>query len=81
MNSKYHIVCAANQDQLEKDGYTAENEADSIKEARRKAKYMLSDEFQTSNELSQPMTYVQIKNRTGKVEEDFFRQNSGLHNL
>jgi hypothetical protein len=41
-------------------GYDAERSADTVKEARREAKYMLSDEYRRASEVSDKLAKVQI---------------------
>lgn len=69
MNSKYLVtaystfsVAQGNGDPLEivRNGYDADSPADTLREAKRRAKHLLSDEYQKLTESEQPMSYVQI---------------------
>ncbi|MDO8632791.1 MAG: hypothetical protein Q7R41_20100, partial [Phycisphaerales bacterium] len=55
-------------------GYDAENEADTLKEARQKARHMLSPEWQRLTESSGPLSYVRIVDtRSESVTDERYR--------
>ena len=54
-------------------GCDIESEFDTIREAKQRAKYYLSEEFRISAEASKRLTYAQIINADGVCIEDFFR--------
>ena len=62
-------------------GFDSEREADSIKEAKRIAKYMLSEECRISNEASECAAYVQIIDRSGDCVHDEFRKGYSVQEL
>ena len=53
-------------------GYDSESEADTLKEARAKAKHMMSDTYTRLVESTVPVVYVQVENaKTGEIVLDF----------
>lgn len=53
-------------------GYDDETVADTLKEARERAKHMMSEEFTRIVESTVPVRYVQVVNaKTGEVVLDF----------
>ena len=58
--------------EMDRNGYDADYPADTLAEARRRARHMLTDEYRHLIESEQPMAYVQIR-RGDDVVADFFR--------
>ena len=53
-------------------GYDAETEADNLKEARERAKHMMSEEYTRLVESTVPVLYVEVVNaKTGERVLDF----------
>jgi hypothetical protein len=67
--SKYLITGYVNPDATEK-GYDADREADTLKDAKREAKYMLSERYMLDCESTQMIKRVQILKRGRRDERD-----------
>ena len=48
-------------------GYTGERTAETLKQAKKEAEYMLSDEYRISGETSKREAYARIENTDGEV--------------
>ena len=59
-------------------GWSADGAEDTLKEAQRVARWMLTDEYQTRQEMSEPLVYVQVRiaqrDERGECVADFFRK-------
>ena len=66
------VVAAVSQQQLENDGCDVDQECETIAQAKRRAKYYLTEEYMDACESTTLLGYAQIK-VNGVVEYDFFR--------
>jgi hypothetical protein len=73
MNNKYTVLAAWDQDDLDRSGAVIEDGYDTLKEAKHRAKYYLTDEYQRGGEMSRPLGYSQVRNQAGECVADFFR--------
>lgn len=73
---KILVVAALNQDRLENDGCDVDQECDTIAEAKKRAKYYLTEEYMNSCESTVMLGYAQVK-VNGVVEYDFFGKVAG----
>ena len=56
-------------------GYDDESQADTLKEAKQRARHMMSDEHTRLVESTVPIIKVEIVNaKTGEIVEDYFAQ-------
>jgi hypothetical protein len=70
---KYLVVAAYSQEDLRENGSNVEFDFDTLAEAKRKAKYYLTDEYQHVSESSQPNGYSQVL-KDGEVIADYYRK-------
>lgn len=54
------VLAARSQEQLENDGADVEQEFDTLKDARERAKYYLSETFRLTSEASERLGYSQV---------------------
>lgn len=54
------------------DGYDYSTEASTLKEAKRTARYVLTEDFQRSGEMSQPFRYATVAKQFGEIVFDCF---------
>lgn len=73
MNSEYkYFIYAYDSEETWEDGHLYETVADTIKEAKEKAKYSLSEAFRISGEMSARFGYARVLNRKGECVYDCF---------
>jgi hypothetical protein len=65
------VLAGVNQNQLENDGCDVEQECETIAQAKKRAKYYLTEEYMNSCESTTMLEYAQVK-VNGVVEYDFF---------
>lgn len=79
MSEKYYAVEAAHSQRQVEDGQCdVVDRCDTLKEAKARAKYLLSDEAQASFEMSEPLAYARIL-LNGELDDgccvaDYFRK-------
>jgi hypothetical protein len=71
MEQQIVVLAATSQEQLENDGCDVEQECQTIAEAKKRAKYYLTEEYMNSCESTTRLEYAVIK-VNGKAEYDFF---------
>lgn len=72
MRLKYTVVAALNQESLER-GADVDSQHDTLKEAKGRAQYYLTDRFAETCECSKTLGYSQvINNTTGECVADYF---------
>jgi hypothetical protein len=62
------------EDRTAETGYDAERYADTLKDARKQAKYMLSDDYRNMCEASRVLTKIQIWKGEELVEEFYGKE-------
>lgn len=67
----YHVKAARTQEKVEAGQCDVSCAADTLKEAKAKAKYMLSEEWARAAEMSEPFGYVAIV-RDGELIDELF---------
>lgn len=74
----YHVEAGHTQRQVEDCQCDVVDKYDTLKEAKRRAKYLLTDEAQRTFEMSEPLRYARItlngELQNGCCIEDFFRK-------
>lgn len=70
---KYTIEAAHTMEQVIDRQCDLVESADTLKEACARARYLLTDEFRRSCEMSEPFHYAQVCKANGEVVKDFFR--------
>lgn len=73
MNTKYEVRAAHTQEDVFNHQCVVVEGCDTIVEAKRQAKYVLTDDFQHSAELHAPLSYSQVINSKDECLYDFFR--------
>lgn len=71
MEKRIVVVAAVSQEQLENDGCDVDQECETISQAKKRAKYYLTEEYMNSCESTVMLGYAQVK-VNGVVEYDFF---------
>lgn len=71
MEKQIVVLAAVSQDQLENDGCDVEQECETIAEAKKRAKYYLTEEYMNMAESTTRLGYAQVK-VNGVVEYDYF---------
>lgn len=71
MQKRIVVVAAVSQDRLENDGCDVDQECETIAEAKKRAKYYLTEEYMKSCESTTMLGYAQVL-VDGKCEHDFF---------
>lgn len=71
MQNVITVVAAVSQEQLENDGCDVEQECQTIAEAKKRAKYYLTEEYKNVAESTTRLRYAQVL-VNGTVEYDFF---------
>lgn len=72
---KIVVVAAVSRQQLENDGCDVDQECETIAEAKRRAKYYLTEEYMNVCESTTRLGYSQVK-VDGVVEYDFFAKDA-----
>jgi len=65
------VLAAVSQEQLENDGCDVEQECDTIAQAKKRAKYYLSEDYMNACESTTMLRYAVVK-VNGVIEHDFF---------
>lgn len=71
MRKRIVALAAENQDQLENNGCAVDQECETIAEAKKRAKYYLTEDYMNSCESTTMLGYSQVK-VNGVVEYDYF---------
>lgn len=71
MEKKIIVVAAVSQERLENDGCDVDQECETIAEAKKRAKYYLTEEYMNACESTVMLGYSQVK-VNGVVEYDYF---------
>lgn len=71
MKKQIVVIAAVSQEQLENDGCDVEQECETVAEAKKRAKYYLTEEYMFSSESTTLLRYAQVK-VNGEVRHDFF---------
>jgi hypothetical protein len=75
---KITVLAAVSQEALERLGADVEDtHLDTLREAKARARYVLTDEFMRACESSQPLGYSQVR-LNGEVVADYFRKEVAL---
>ncbi len=70
-NKQITVLAAVSQEQLENDGCDVEQECETIAQAKKRAKYYLTEEYMHSAESTTMLGYAVVK-VDGVIEYDFF---------
>lgn len=70
--SKYLVAAGRTQESFER-GWDIDYGCDTMKEARSRAKYLLTEEYMLAAEMSEPLGYSQVLNSKGECVADFFQ--------
>lgn len=71
MSKTIIVVAAVSQERLENDGCDVDQECDTIAQAKKRAKYYLTEEYMNVCESTTRLGYAQVK-VNGVVQYDFF---------
>jgi hypothetical protein len=71
MNKRITVVAAVSQEQLENDGCDVDQECETISQAKKRAKYYLTEEYMSACESTTMLGYAQVK-VDGEVRYDYF---------
>jgi len=71
MEKQIVVLAAVSQEQLKNNGCDVDQECKTIAEAKKRAKYYLTEEYMNSCESTTMLRYAQVK-VNGVVEYDFF---------
>lgn len=71
MEKQIVVLAAVSQEQLENDGCDVEQECETIAEAKKRAKYYLTEEYMNVAESTTMLGYSVVK-VNGVIEYDFF---------
>jgi hypothetical protein len=71
MKNQIMVLAATTQEQLENHGCDVEQECETMAEAKRRAKYYLTEEYMHRSESSTMLGYAEIR-VNGRCEYDFF---------
>jgi hypothetical protein len=74
MKMRYLVQAADSQDALESLGSNVEFEFDTLKEAKSRARYYLTEDYRRVCEAADVLGYSRVMNADGQCVADFFRK-------
>ena len=72
--TKYTVEAGHTQDQIKNDGFDVSYRADTLQEAKARARYLLSDEYRRASEASTRLGYAHVINAAGECVADYFNK-------
>ena len=72
--TKYTVEAGHTQDQIKNDGFDVSYRADTLQEAKARARYLLSDEYRRASEASTRLGYAHVINAASECVADYFNE-------